>query len=81
MGVSRTYAQEAILTLRAAGVYLLAESFPERIHLWEDEAKRRLWKYWWGLPVLFLIGLVEAGGEGFALWLSVVHPARTGHGS
>lgn len=37
----------------------MAESFPERVHAWQEEAKRKLWKYWWGPIMLFLIGLAE----------------------
>ncbi len=37
----------------------MAEPFIERIERWKHEAKRELRKHWWGLAVLFLIGLVE----------------------
>jgi hypothetical protein len=35
------------------------KSFTERLHTWEEQTKRKLWKYWWGLLVLLVWKLLE----------------------
>jgi hypothetical protein len=45
--------------LHRAGMRPMSESFTERVHLWKEEAQRKLWKYWWGPVVLFVAGLFE----------------------